>query len=151
MAYLIDTDLWIAIERRHLSAADIHAITKQAPVFVSPINLAEIRLGIELMTDAREKQRATAAFRRMRRKPLVRITGEKAEVFGILAAKLTRSGRGHDFRVQDVWLAAQAVQPKFTLLTANAKDFRDIPDLKFIEVKVRAGRDRRASRRREQH
>jgi predicted nucleic acid-binding protein len=140
MAYLIDTDLWIAIERRHLSAADIHTITKQAAVFVSPVNLAEIRFGIELMTDAREKQRATAALRRMRRKPLVRITGETADVFGVLAAKLTQSGRGHEFRVQDIWLAAQAVQQKFTLLTANAKDFRDIPGLKFIAVKIPAER-----------
>ena len=136
MGFLMDTDLWIAIERGKLSAADIHAITKQAPVFLSPVNLAEIRFGIELMTDAKQKQRATATFRRMRRKPLLRITAETAEVFGILAAKLTRSGRRHDFRVHDIWLAAQAVQQKFTLLTANAKDFQDIPNLKFIVVKM---------------
>jgi predicted nucleic acid-binding protein len=115
-------------------------LRSRAPVFLSPINLAEIRPGIELMAEGREKQRATAAFRRMRRKPLVRITAETADVFGVLAAKLTRSGRSHDFRVQDVWLAAQAVQLKFTLLTANAKDFRDVPGLKFIEVKLRTGR-----------
>jgi len=42
--------------------------------------------------------------------------------------------------VQDVWLAAQAVQLKFTLLTATQKDFRDVPGLKFIEVKLRTGR-----------
>ena len=134
MGFLIDTDLWIAVERGTRSAADIQAITKQAPVFLSPVNLAEIRFGIELMTDAKQKQRATAMFRRMRRKPLLRITADTAEVFGILAAKLTRAGRGHDFRVLDVWLAAQAVQQKFTLLAANAKDFRDIPNLKFVVV-----------------
>jgi predicted nucleic acid-binding protein len=136
MGFLIDTVLWIAIERGKLSAADIQAITRQAPVFLSPVNLAEIRFGIELMTDARQKQRATATFRRLRRKPLLRITAETAEVFGILSAALTRSGRGHDFRIQDVWLAAQAVQQKFTLLTANAKDFRDIPNLKLVVVNV---------------
>ena len=86
------------------------------------------------MTDAKQKQRATATFRRLRRKPLLRITAETAEVFGVLAAGLTQSGRGRDFRVQDLWLAAQAVQHKFTLLTANAKDFQDIPNLKFVVV-----------------
>ena len=134
MGFLIDTSLWIAIERGTLSAADVHAITKQAPVFLSPVNLAEIRFGIELMADGRQKQRATATFRRMRRKPLLRITAETAEVFGVLAGKLTQSGRGSDFRIQDLWLAAQAVQRKFTLLTANAKDFQDVPNLKFLVV-----------------
>jgi predicted nucleic acid-binding protein len=136
VGFLIDTSLWIAIERGKLSAADIHAITRQAPVFLSPVNLAEIRFGIELMSDAKQKQRATATFRRLRRKPLLRITAETADVFGILAARLTQSGRGDDFRVQDIWLAAQAVQQRFTLLTANAKDFQDIPNLKFAVVKM---------------
>jgi predicted nucleic acid-binding protein len=40
-----------------------------------------------------------------------------------------------DFRIQDLWLAAQAVQRDFTLLTANAKDFQDVPGLKLIVVK----------------
>ena len=136
MGFLIDTSLWIAVERGKLSAADIHAITKQSPVFLSPVNIAEMRFGIELMKDAKQKQRATAAFRRMRRKPLVRITAETADVFGILAARLLQSGRGHDFRIQDLWLAAQAVEQKFTLLTANAKDFQDVPSLRFIVVKL---------------
>ncbi len=136
MGFLIDTNLWIAIERGQTSAADIHAITKQAPIFVSPINLAELRFGIELMTDASHRQRAMAMLKRMRRKPLLRITGETAEVFGVLAGKLARSGRGADFRIQDLWLAAQAVHRKFTVLTTNAKDFQDIPDLKCVTVKA---------------
>lgn len=136
MGFLIDTNLWIAIERGHLSAADVHAITKQAPVYLSPVNLAEIRFGLELMTNPRQKQRAMAMLRRMRRKPLLRITGETAEVFGRIAAQLTRAGRGHEFRVQDLWLAAQAVQRKFTLISINEKDFKDIPNLKLVVLKL---------------
>lgn len=137
MGILIDTNLWIAIERGKISAADIYAITRQEPVFVSPVNLAEIRFGIELMSDPKQKQRAMAMLRRLRRKPLLRITGETGEVFGELAAKLSQTGRrGPDFRVQDLWLAAQAVQREFTLLTANAKDFQDIPGLKWVAAKV---------------
>jgi len=136
VGFLIDTSLWIAIERGKLSAADIHAITKQAPIYLSPVNLAEIRYGIDLMKDAKLKLRAMTMLRRMRRKPLLRITGEIGEVFGMIAAKLARAGRGADFRIQDLWLAAQAIQRDFTVLTANAKDFRDVPGLKFVVVKV---------------
>ena len=136
MGFLIDTSLWIAIERGRLSAADIHAITRQEPVYLSPVNVAEVRFGIEVMKSAKQKQRAMAALRRMRRKPLLRITGETAEVFGMIAAKLKRAGRGADFRIQDLWLAAQAIQRGFTVLTSNAKDFKDVPGLKWVMVKV---------------
>jgi predicted nucleic acid-binding protein len=136
VGFLIDTSLWIAVERGKLGAADIHAVTRQQPVYLSPVNLAEIRFGIELMEDSKQKQRASAMLRRLRRKPLLRITAETGEVFGTLAAKLVQSGRGHDFRVQDLWLAAQAVQRNLTLLTANARDFQDVPGLKFVHVKV---------------
>lgn len=136
MGFLIDTNLWIAVERGKISAADIYSITGPGPLFVSPVNLAEIRFGIELMNDTTRKQRAMKMLRRMRRKPLLRITGETAEVFGAIAASLTRAGRGHEFRVQDMWLAAQALERKFTLLTANAKDFQDVPNLKLIRVKL---------------
>ncbi len=74
------------------------------PVYLSPINLAEIRFGIELMTNTKQKLRANATLRRLRRKPLLRITGETAEVFGVLAAKLVQTGREVDFRIQDLWL-----------------------------------------------
>lgn len=136
MGFLIDTSLWIAIERGKLSAADIHAITKQAPIYLSPVNVAEIRYGIDLMKDAKQKRRAMTTLRRMRRKPLLRITAEVGEVFGMTAARLTRAGRGADFRIQDVWLASQAIQHDFTVLTANAKDFKDVPGLKCVVVKV---------------
>jgi predicted nucleic acid-binding protein len=136
VGFLIDTNLWIAIERGKISAADIHAVTRQEPIFVSPVNLAELHFGLELMSDAKQKLRALAMARRVRRKPLLRITGETAQIFGTLAAKLTRAGRGADFRIQDLWLAAQAIQRKFTLLTANAKDFQDIPDLKLMILEI---------------
>ena len=136
MGFLIDTNLWIAIERGRISAADIHAITGPEPLFVSPVNLAELHFGVELMDDTSRKQRAMRMMRKIRRKPLLRITGETAEVFATLAAKVARAGRGHDFRIQDMWLAAQAVERDFTLLTANAKDFEDIPGLKLVAVKV---------------
>lgn len=136
MGFLIDTDLWIAVERGRLSAADIHAITGSAPIYLSPVNLAEIRFGIDLMPDAGQKQKATRMLRRMRRKPLLRIGAETAEIFGALAAQLTRSGRGPAFRVQDLWLAAQAIERKFNLLTGNPKDFADVPGLKFVAVRT---------------
>jgi predicted nucleic acid-binding protein len=72
----------------------------------------------------------------MRRKPHLRITLETAEVFGSLAAALKRSGRDAAHRINDLWLAAQAIQRNFTLLTSNPKDFEDIARLKLVALRL---------------
>ena len=136
MAWLIDTSLWIAVERGALAAADIHAVTQQEPVYLSPVNVAEIRFGVETLKPGAGKERATAMLRRLRRKPQLRITVETAETFGVLAARLRKSGRDPRVRVNDLWLAAQAIQRDFRLLTANTRDFADIPGLRLVGLKV---------------
>lgn len=136
MGWLIDTNIWIAVERGALSAADIHAITRQDPVYLSPINVAEIGLGLELLRSGSQKQRAAAMLRRLRRKPQLRITVDTAETFGRLAGRLRKTGRDPHVRVNDLWLAAQAIERDFRLLTANGKDFSDIPGLQLTVLKL---------------
>jgi predicted nucleic acid-binding protein len=136
VGWLIDTSLWIAVERGALAAADIHAITRQEPIYLSPVNLAEIRFGLELLRTGPLKQRATAMLRRLRRKPQLRITVETGDRFGMLAAKLRKSGKDPHVRVNDLWLAAQAVQRDCRLLTSNGKDFADIPGLQMVVLKL---------------
>ncbi len=133
---MIDTSIWIAVERGAFAAADIHAMTRQEPVYLSPVNIAEIRFGLELMRPGIKKQRALTMLRRLRRKPQLRITIETADTFGMLAARLKKTGRDPYVRVNDLWLAAQAVQRDFRLLTANARDFADIPGLHLVVLKL---------------
>jgi hypothetical protein len=134
VGWLIDTSLWIAVERGVLGAADIAAVTRQEPVYLSPVNLAEIQFGLELLPAGAKKQKAAAALRRLRRKPQLRITLETAEVFGRIAARLKKERRDPNVRVNDLWLAAQAIQRSFKLLTSNPKDFKDISELKLIAL-----------------
>jgi hypothetical protein len=136
VGWLIDTGLWIAVERGTFSAADIHAITRQSPIYLSPVNVAEIAFGMELLRPGPQKQRALAMLRRLRRKPQLRITVATAETFGRLAARIKKAGRDPHIRINDLWLAAQAVERDFHLLTSNAKDFSDIPGLKLTGVKL---------------
>ena len=136
MGWLIDTNTWIAIERGKLAAADIHALTQQEPVYLSPVNIAEMQFGLELLKAGAIKEKAKATLRRLRRKPQLRITVETGEVFGTLASKLKRTGRDADFRIHDLWLAAQAIQRDCALLTSNAKDFADLPELKLIALRI---------------
>lgn len=131
MAFLIDTGIWVAVERGALAPADIAAITQTDPVFISPVTIAELQYGAEMAADPGIRQKRLVAIRRLKRKPMLRINGETGEVFGSLAAALARK-RGHQFRVQDLWLAAQAIQNGCRFLTFNAKDFQDIPGLDLV-------------------
>ena len=70
-------------------------------------------------------------------KPQLRITLEAAEVFGSLAAKLEKAGLDRNVRIKDLWLAAQAIQRDFTLLTSNPRDFKDIQGLKVVALPSR--------------
>ena len=63
MGWLIDTSVWIAVERGTLGAADVHAITRQDPVYLSPVNIAEMQFGLELLRAGVLKQHAAASLR----------------------------------------------------------------------------------------
>lgn len=132
MGFLIDTDVWVDVERGSLTPANVHAVTGTEPVFLSPVNVAELQRGIELVEDGTARLKALAAMRRLRRKPLLRIDQGTGEAFGRLAAELRKQGRGEEFRVMDLWLAAQAVQREFSLLTLNERHLKDIPGLKLV-------------------
>lgn len=132
MGFLIDTGVWVDVERGALAPADVALVTASEPVFISPVTIAELQYGAERASRADIRQKRLAALRRLKRKPLLRIDGETGEVFGSLAAQLAAKGRGYEFRVQDLWLAAQAVQRGVKLLTQNEKDFRDVPGLDIV-------------------
>ena len=132
--YLIDTCVWIDVEQGRIGPADVAAITGEAPVFLSPITLAELKLGVEICTDPAVKQQRQVTFRRMLRKPILQIDGDTSQVFGEIAAAVLQQGAGHRHRTQDLWLAAQAIQHDLNFLTRNERDFRDIPGLRLARI-----------------
>lgn len=128
--YLMDTGVWVEVERGRLSGADLQTLTGEAPVFLSPITIAELTAGVELADNEPVRQRRRAALTRLRNKPVLRIDGVTGEIYGTLSAALHRAGRGsYRHRVQDLWMAAQAIQNGLCIVTYNRKDFDDVPGL----------------------
>jgi predicted nucleic acid-binding protein len=132
MGYLIDTCIWIDVERGLLTPEAIASITGEEPVFISPVTIAELKYGAEMAVDPDIRQKRLAALQRLRRKPLLRIDETTGEIFGGLAAQIRASGKTVRYRVQDLWLASQAIQHGFRLLTHNKDDFKDIPGLELV-------------------
>ncbi|MDA8166078.1 MAG: type II toxin-antitoxin system VapC family toxin [Desulfobacteraceae bacterium] len=134
MGFLIDTCIWIDVEQGALAPADVAMVTREEPVYLSPVTIAELAFGAETAPDPGIRERRRAALRRLQRKPHLGIDGGTGEIFGHLAAQVKANGRSHRYRVQDLWLASQAVQHGFRLLTRNKKDFEDIPGLDLVVI-----------------
>ena len=134
MGILIDTCIWIDVEQGNLAPADIVAVTGTEPVYLSPITIAELKFGAECAATPAIRQQRLAALARIRIKPALRIDETTGEIFGSLAAQLKTSGKIHRPRIQDLWLASQAIQHGFTLLTRSLRDFEDIPGLQVGTV-----------------
>lgn len=131
LGFLVDTCVWIDVERGSLAPADVAALTRNEPVFLSPVTIADLQFGAEAASSPGIRQKRLASLRRITRAPVLAIDEATGELFGQLAAAIKRSGRQHEYRVQDLWLASQAIQHNFGFLTRNRKDFEDIPGLEL--------------------
>jgi len=132
MTFLVDTCVWIDVERGVLAPADVAQLTASEPAFISPVTLAELQFGGGIAPDPGVRQKRLAALSRLARKPLLPIDGTTGNIFGILAAQIKAAGRQRRYRVQDLRLASQALQHNCRLLTRNPRDFEDIPGLELV-------------------
>jgi len=63
MGFLIDTGIWIAVERGQISPADVHVVTQTEPIFISPVNIAEMQVGAELIEEEKYRVKCLAVLR----------------------------------------------------------------------------------------
>lgn len=128
------------VERGALAPADVANFTGTDAVYLSPVTIAELKFGVDNTSDPNIRQKRQAALHRLKRKPILRIDGTTGEIFGSLAAQMKALGLQHRHRVQDLWIASQAIQHGSTLLTYNEKDFADIPGLSLRIVSEKDGK-----------
>lgn len=143
MGFLIDTCIWVDVERGAISPADVATVTANEPVFFSPVTIAELKFGAENAKTSDLRQKRLAALARLKKKPLLTIDETTGEIFGDIAIQISKKGAGHRYRVQDIWLASQAIQHGYRFLTHNRNDFDDIPGLALViweDVTRTAGR-----------
>jgi predicted nucleic acid-binding protein len=72
----------------------------------------------------------TRYLRSLQQRPVLDVSSLTAFTFGILAAFMKQSGRSPRTRVNDLWIAAQAIENDYALLTADLKDFDGLPGLR---------------------
>jgi predicted nucleic acid-binding protein len=62
------------------------------------------------------------------------VSKHTASAFGVLAAAVRQAGRSPRPRYNDLWIAAQAIEHGYALLTLNAGDFAGLPGLQLVTL-----------------
>ncbi|OGV60973.1 MAG: hypothetical protein A2283_09990 [Lentisphaerae bacterium RIFOXYA12_FULL_48_11] len=134
MGVIIDTSIWIDIERGTLKPVDVAERIHNDAVFLTPTILAELQYGVERASTPAKRNLRLSAITRLQRKPCLMINNDTGIIFGRIAAGLDNKGKPSNCRIHDLWIAASTIQHGFQLLTQNTSDFEDIAGLKLIAM-----------------
>ena len=134
MGVILDTSIWVDVERGNLAPADVAAFTGDEPVYVVPPVIAELEYGVHRAKTPAQRNKRASAVARVKKKPCIAMDKDTGATFGRLAADLDAMGTPSTHRVQDVWIAALAVQHNLKVLTRNEKDFEGIPGVQTITM-----------------
>jgi predicted nucleic acid-binding protein len=129
---IFDTSIWVGLASGQLSGEAVLKAAADEPVYISAISLGELSFGVESCTDPAARMLRLRSLRSFEQRPVLDVTSLTASAFGILAAFLKQSGRSPRTRVNDLWIAAQAIENDYALLTSNRKDFEGLPGLRVV-------------------
>ena len=134
MGVIVDTSVWVGIERGILKPVDVAGAINNDFVFTTPTILAELQYGVERATTSEQRNLRFNAMSRLRGKPCLTIDKDTGMLFGRLSAELDASGTPSKHRLHDLWIAAVAVQQRMAVLTRNPSDFADMPGLRVVPI-----------------
>jgi predicted nucleic acid-binding protein len=132
LALIFDSCIWVALASGQLDRERLVELAGDVPVFVWAISLGELRLGVESCSDPQQRALRAAFLRQLETRPTLGVSKDTAAAFGVLAAAVKAIGRSPRPRYNDLWLAAQAIEHGYRLLTLNPRDFEGLPGLQLL-------------------
>lgn len=130
MGMIFDSCIWVGLAAKQMQKETLIEAAGNAPVFTSVISLGELSFGVHSCTDPVVRAMRAAYLRQVESRPTLGVSPNTAAAFGVLASAVKQTGRSPRPRYNDLWIAAQAIEHSFTLLTLNPKDFAGLPGLK---------------------
>ena len=130
MGMIFDTSIWVGLASGQMSSEAVLKVAGDEQVYISAISLGELSFGVESCSDPATRILRSRYLRSLEQRPVLDVSSLTASAFGILAALIKQSGRSPRTRVNDLWIAAQAMENDYALLTANLKDFQGLPGLR---------------------
>ena len=130
MGVIFDTSIWVGLASGQMSSEAVLKSAGNEYVYISAISLGELSFGVESCIDPATRMLRTRYLRSLEQRPVLDISSFTGSTFGMLATYMKQSGRSPRTRVNDLWIAAQAIENDYALLTANLKDFDGLPGLR---------------------
>ena len=130
---IFDSCIWVGIGAGQISTRAVIAAAGDEPVFASVISLGELSFGVQSCPDPTIRAVRAAYLRQVESRPALEVSQHTAAAFGVLAAAVKQSGRSPRPRYNDLWIAAQAIEHGYTLLTLNVSDFSGLPGLRCVK------------------
>jgi hypothetical protein len=131
MGMIFDSCVWVGLSSNQVDAQAVIEAAGDQPVFTSAISIGELSFGVHACADATVRSMRAAFLRQVESRPVLEISRHTAAAFGLLAAAVKQSGRSPRPRYNDLWIAAQAIENGYTLLTLNTGDFANLPGLRI--------------------
>jgi predicted nucleic acid-binding protein len=135
MGVILDSCIWVGLAAGQVDRQAIIAATGELAVFTSVISLGELAFGVQSCANPSERAMRAAVLRQVETRPTIEVSRHTAAAFGVLAAAVKQAGRSPRPRYNDLWIAAQAIEHGYALLTINPGDFADLPGLRLLMLK----------------
>lgn len=132
MGMIFDSCIWVGLASGQLERQAVVDAAGPEPVFTSVVSLGELAFGVHVCPDPTERALRAAFLRQVETRPTLGLTQNTAASFGVLAAAVKLAGRSPRPRYNDLWIAAQAIEQGYTLLTLNRDDFAGLPGLRLV-------------------
>ena len=133
---IFDSCIWIGLAAGQVTPRAVIVAAGEAPVFSSVISLGELAFGVEACVDPAERAMRATYLRQVESRPTLWVSKHTAAAFGVLAAAVKQAGRSPRPRYNDLWIAAQAIEHGYALLTLNPTDFAGLPGLRLVTLKA---------------
>ena len=129
MGALVDTSVFVAVEKRESSAAWCNAALKRYDaLYLNPMVLSELMPSVELAATAPLALARRATFDWAASLASLAVDHETALIHARMTVALKRRGATR-WRQNGLWIAASAVQHGIDVLTCNGRDYEGIDGL----------------------
>ncbi|NOS99744.1 MAG: PIN domain-containing protein [Phycisphaerales bacterium] len=130
MNYLLDTNHWSYIQRRHPAVlSHLQTLSNDAVLYMPVIAQAELLAGVELTVAGRRKDELRRLYEHVvgESAQILPVDSRVAEQFAATFARLHRAGR--PIETNDIWIAAIAAVHD-CIVVSNDAHFRSIEGLR---------------------